>query len=228
MGRAEAAIRVLIADDEPLITEGIRSVLNSAPDLDVVAVARDGRTAVDLAVRHHVDVSVLDITMPVLDGLAALRSLRDRAPWMRALMLTAFGEQSNVLRALEYGAAGFVVKNCAPDELVRAVRAAHAGDAYLSPAVARMVMAMVAPEEARRRSAAAKRLAGLAPRESQVLRLLAEGLSNAEIGRALGMSEPTVKTYVSRILTKLDCANRVQAALLARDAGAGSSETPPG
>jgi DNA-binding NarL/FixJ family response regulator len=123
------------------------------------------------------------------------------------------------LRALESGVAGFVLKNCAPDELIGAVRAAHRGDAYLSPEVTRMVLGMVGPAAAGRRRDATDRLATLAPREADVLALVAEGLSNAEIGRRLSMSEPTVKTYVSRVLVKLDCENRVQAALLARDAG---------
>jgi DNA-binding NarL/FixJ family response regulator len=133
-------------------------------------------------------------------------------------MLTAFGAEPHVLRALENGASGFVLKNSAPDELIRAVRAAHAGDAYLSPAVTRLVLGMVSPIETRRREDALRRLAALTPRESEVLRLVAEGLSNAETGRRLHMSEATIKTYMSRILAKLDCANRVQAALLVRDA----------
>jgi DNA-binding NarL/FixJ family response regulator len=134
------------------------------------------------------------------------------------VVLTSFGAEPNVLRALQNGAAGFVLKNCTPDELIRAVRAAYGGDAYLSPAVTRMVLGMVTPVAARRRQEAAERLAALTPRESEVLRLVAEGMSNAEIGRRLHMSETTIKTYVSRILAKLDCSNRVQAALLARDA----------
>jgi DNA-binding NarL/FixJ family response regulator len=212
-------IRVLVADDEPLITAGVRTVLESAPGIEVVAVADDGRAAVAAVLRHRVDVLLIDINMPVLDGLAAAEELRGSAPDVRVVVLTAFGEEANVLRALQSGAAGFVLKNCTPDELIRAVRAADAGEAYLSPAVTRLVLAMVSPVEARRRREAARRLSELTERESQVLRLVAEGLSNAEVGRRLHMSETTIKTYVSRVLAKLDCANRVQAALLARDAG---------
>jgi DNA-binding NarL/FixJ family response regulator len=210
-------IRVLVADDEPLIVAGIRTVLGSAPDIEVVAQAGDGRTAVEEAVRHRIDVALIDINMPVLDGLGAIDELRRRAPGVRSVVLTSFGAEPNVVRALQSGTAGFVLKNCRPEELIRAVRAAHDGEAYLSPAVTRMVLGMVT--EPGRRRAAAERLAVLTPRESDVVHLVAEGLSNAEIGRRLHMSETTIKTYMTRILAKLDCTNRVQAALLARDAG---------
>jgi DNA-binding NarL/FixJ family response regulator len=210
-------IRVLVADDEPLIVAGIRTVLGSAPDIEVVAQAGDGRTAVEEAVRHRIDVALIDINMPVLDGLGAIDELRRRAPGVRSVVLTSFGAEPNVVRALQSGTAGFVLKNCGPEELIRAVRAAHDGEAYLSPAVTRMVLGMVT--EPGRRRAAAERLVVLTPRESDVVHLVAEGLSNAEIGRRLHMSETTIKTYMTRILAKLDCTNRVQAALLARDAG---------
>jgi DNA-binding NarL/FixJ family response regulator len=214
-------IRVLIADDEPLIRAGVRTVLESADDIQVVAEAGNGREAVAEAIRCRTDVALIDINMPVLDGLSTIQELRRQVPALRVVVLTSFGAEPNVLRALQHAAAGFVLKNCAPDELIRAVRAAHGGDAYLSPAVTRLVLGMVTPEAAGRRQDAADRLATLTPRESQVLNLVAEGLSNAEIGRRLRMSEPTIKTYVSRILTKLDCANRVQAAMLVRDARPG-------
>lgn len=210
-------VKVLIADDEPLITAGIRAVLESAGDIEVVATAADGRTAVAETVRHRPDVVLLDITMPVLDGLGALGELRRQAPSVRAVMLTSFGTEPNVLRALHDGAAGFVLKHCAPDELIRAVRAAHDGDAYLSPEVTRLVLDMITPAAGRRQEAVT-RLAVLSPRETEIADLVAEGLSNADIGRRVHMSEPTIKTYVSRVLTKLDCANRVEVALLVRDA----------
>ncbi|MFI5939683.1 response regulator [Streptomyces uncialis] len=212
-------IRVLVADDEPLITAGIRTVLASAPDIEVVAEAGDGRTAVERAVSHRADVALLDIVMPVLDGLGAVDELRRRAPAVRCVLLTAFGAESHVLRALEYGAAGFVLKNCEPGELIRAVRAAHQGDAFLSPQVTRLLLGTIGAERVGRRQEAAGRLARLTAREREVLGLVAEGLSNAQIARRLHMTEMTIKTYVSRVLAKLDCANRVQAALLSRDAG---------
>ena len=134
-------------------------------------------------------------------------------------VLTSFGTQPDVQRAIQQGTVGFILKSCAPDELVRAVRAAHAGQAYLSPQVTRFVLDMIPHADVTRGQAAAARLATLSPRESQIMSLLAEGLPNGSIARRLRMTESSTKTYVSRILAKLGCANRVQAALLARDAG---------
>ncbi|MCD2465787.1 MULTISPECIES: response regulator transcription factor [unclassified Streptomyces] len=213
-------IRVVIADDEPLIRAGIRMILTSDPEIVVVAEAANGREAVDAARAHAADVVLLDIQMPVLDGLSALPELRRAAPAARVIVLTTFGERDNVLRTLEHGGAGFLLKDTAPAELIRAVRAAAAGDAYLSPAATRHVVERLATgREAARAEEARGRVAGLSEKERDVLALLGEGLSNADAGKRLHMSEATVKTYVSRILAKLDCENRVQAALLARDAG---------
>ncbi|MFI2453491.1 response regulator [Streptomyces sp. NPDC019539] len=213
-------IRVVIADDEPLIRAGIRMILTSDQEIEVVAEGANGREAVELARSHRADVVLLDIQMPVMDGLTALPELRRAAPAARVIVLTTFGERDNVLRALEHGGAGFLLKDTAPAELIRAVRAAAAGDAYLSPAATRHVVEQLASVRAVTRDAEARsRVATLSARERDVLALLGEGLSNADTGRRLHMSEATVKTYVSRILAKLGCENRVQAALLARDAG---------
>ncbi|MFF5919414.1 response regulator [Streptomyces flavochromogenes] len=213
-------IRVVIADDEPLIRAGIRMILTSDPEIEVVAEAANGREAVEATRAHAADVVLLDIQMPVLDGLSALPELRRSAPAARVIVLTTFGERDNVLRTLEHGGAGFLLKDTAPAELIRAVRAAAAGDAYLSPAATRHVVERLAMgREAARAEEARGRVAGLSEKERDVLALLGEGLSNADAGKRLHMSEATVKTYVSRILAKLDCENRVQAALLARDAG---------
>jgi DNA-binding NarL/FixJ family response regulator len=213
-------IRVVIADDEPLIRAGIRMILTSDQDIEVVAEAANGREAVEQARSHAADVVLLDIQMPVLDGLSALPELRRAAPSTKVIVLTTFGERENVLRALEHGGAGFLLKDTAPAELIRAVRAAAAGDAYLSPAATRHVVEQLASgREVARAEQARGRVAALSEKEREVLALLGEGLSNADAGRRLHMSEATVKTYVSRILAKLGCENRVQAALLARDAG---------
>ncbi|MFF5766322.1 response regulator [Streptomyces tanashiensis] len=213
-------IRVVIADDEPLIRAGIRMILISDPEIQVVGEAADGRAAVEAARVHAADVVLLDIQMPVLDGLSALPELRRAAPAARVIILTTFGERENVLRALEHGGAGFLLKDTAPAELIGAVRAAAAGDAYLSPAATRHVVERLATgREAARAEEARTRVAALSEKERDVLSLLGEGLSNADAGKRLHMSEATVKTYVSRILAKLHCENRVQAALLARDAG---------
>ncbi|MFF1799457.1 response regulator transcription factor, partial [Kitasatospora sp. NPDC058263] len=133
-------IRVLVADDEPLIRAGIRMILSSADDIDVVAEAADGRQALDLALAHRVDVVLLDIQMPVMDGLTALGELRRVVPGARALILTTFGERDNVLRAVTEGGAGFLLKDTAPAELILAVRAAATGNAFLSPAATRYIV----------------------------------------------------------------------------------------
>jgi DNA-binding NarL/FixJ family response regulator len=212
-------VRVLIADDEPLIRNGIRLVLASAEDIEVVAEASDGRQAVDEASRRSVDVALLDIRMPGMDGLSALKELQRVVPRTRVVVLTTFGEDEYISRALAGGAAGFLLKDSAPDELIRAVRAVAAGEAYLSPAVTQRVIGRFRHDDMGRVSEAKRRLEALSERELEVLKLLARGLSNADIGGRLFVSEATVKTYMSRLLTKLDCANRVQAALLAQDAG---------
>ncbi|MEU1073105.1 MULTISPECIES: response regulator transcription factor [unclassified Streptomyces] len=210
----------MIADDEPLIRAGIRMILTSDPAIEVAAEAANGRDAVEAARAHGVDVVLLDIQMPVMDGLTALAELRRSTPATRVIILTTFGERENVLRALEYGGAGFLLKDTAPAELIAAVRAAAAGDAYLSPGATRHVVDQLAlGRAAARGEEARRRVEVLSARERDVLALLGEGLSNADAGRRLHMSEATVKTYVSRILAKLECENRVQAALLARDAG---------
>jgi DNA-binding NarL/FixJ family response regulator len=208
---------VVIADDEPLVVEGVRTVLEAA-GITVAGTAHNGHDALAHVERHRPEVALLDLHMPGLGGLAVAERLSAASPLTRALVLTSFGDQGNVLSAVQAGAAGFVLKTCAPEELVTAVKAVAAGEAYLSPVVTRMVLGLVAPESAPRRRDAVERVAKLAAREREVLDLVAEGLSNAEIAGRAHMSEATVKTYVSRVLAKLGCANRVQAAMLARDA----------
>jgi DNA-binding NarL/FixJ family response regulator len=212
-------IRVLIADDEPLMRAGIKAILGTADDIEVVGEAGDGREAVQIALERRVDVAVLDIRMPRTDGLAAARELKAVAPDVRVVVLTTFGEDDNIVRALSDGAAGFLLKDSAPEELLRAVRAVHAGEAYLSPMVTSRVVGMVAQSGQPKRQEAMRQVKGLTDREVEVLALLGLGMSNADVGHRLHMSEATVKTYVSRLLAKLGLTNRVQAALLARDAG---------
>lgn len=199
-------------------------ILTSDGGIEVVAEAANGREAVELTRSHGADVVLLDIQMPVMDGLTALGELRRAAPTARVIVLTTFGERENVLRALEQGGAGFLLKDTAPAELIRAVRAA-ARVMPTSPGATRHVVDQLASGRAAARGEEARaRVAGLSGREREVLELLGEGLSNADAGRRLHMSEATVKTYVSRILAKLECDNRVQAALLARDAGIGCGD----
>ncbi|TCB98393.1 response regulator transcription factor [Micromonospora zingiberis] len=212
------ALRVLLADDDSLIRTAINAILQPAADIDLIAEAADGRTAVDLAVRHRPDVALLDIQMPVLDGLAALREIRRLAPAVQVVVLTTFGQDDYVAQALASGAAGFLVKESAADELAYAIRAAAAGNAYLSPKITRQVLNRLPVVTARPEEDLAK-VDMLSSRERDVLILLAQGLSNAEIGQHLFVSEGTVKTHVYRVFTKLGCDNRVQAAMLAQRAG---------
>ncbi|MFI5933904.1 response regulator [Actinoplanes sp. NPDC051494] len=219
VGAVTEPIRVLIADDDRLVRGGIGLILTPLSDVEVIAEASNGREAVEAAVRHRPEVALLDIRMPVMDGLAALREIRRSAPATAVLMLTTFGEADYVSEALAEGAAGFLLKDSAVDELARAIRAAAAGEAFLTPAVTRQVLDRLPHAVPPRANAAAERLATLSEREREVLLLLAQGLSNAAISAQLWITEATVKTYVSRLFTKLGCDNRVQAALLVHQAG---------
>jgi DNA-binding NarL/FixJ family response regulator len=219
-------IRVLLADDEALIRAGVRAILDAAPDIEVVAEAGDGRAAVEAARAHRVDVALLDIRMPVLDGLAAATELRAAVPGTAVVVLTTFGEDEYVDAALEAGVAGFLLKSGDPYELMAAVRAAHDGAAFLSPKVAHHVIAQLAGGAMGRRRAARTKVAELTRRERDVLVLLGEGLSNAEIGRRLYLVEGTVKAHVSALMIKLEARNRVQAAVLAHEAGVVAPSEP--
>jgi DNA-binding NarL/FixJ family response regulator len=212
-------IRLLLADDEAMIRAGIRAILASDPELDVVAEAADGREAVDLAISHHPDVALLDIRMPRLDGLAAAAEIRRAAPGVAVVMLTTFGEDDYIAKALDVGASGFLLKSGDPRELIAGLHAVADGAAYLSPKVAQRVITQLAGGRMSRGAAARDRIAGLTEREREVLALVGAGLSNAEIARRLHIVEGTVKAYVSTILTRLDVRNRVQAAIVAYEAG---------
>jgi DNA-binding NarL/FixJ family response regulator len=205
-------IRVLVADDQAMVRAGFRLLLAGEPDIDVVAEARDGVEAVAEATRHRPDVVLMDIRMPGLDGLEATRRIlaADRAA--KVLVLTTFNLDEYVYEALCAGASGFVLKDDPPEQLIAAVRTIAAGDALLSPAVTRKVIAQFT---SRRRIPAPRALADLTSRETDVLRLLAQGKSNAEIGRALFISDTTVKTHVTRVLQKLEVRDRAQAIVMA-------------
>jgi len=216
-------IRVLIADDEPMIRAGVRAVLATAPDIEVVAEAVDGHDAVELVRRHRPAVAVLDIRMPGLNGIDAAAEIRDVAPATGVVMLTTFGEDDYILRALGGGAAGFLIKSGDPEELIAGVRAVAEGAAYLSPKVAARVVAHLtatgAGTLAGRRSAARERVAALTAREREVLAFLGGGLSNGQIARRLHVVEGTVKAHVSSILARLAVDNRAAAAVVAHEAG---------
>jgi len=212
-------IRVLLADDETMVRAGVRAILAAAPDIEVVAEAADGHQAVERARAHRPDVVLMDIRMPGPDGLAAAAELRRTQPDVAVVMLTTFSEDAYIGGALEVGANGFLLKSGDPYELMAAVRAVHAGASYLSPVIAHRVIQRVGAGRMSRQAAAAQRLTVLSPREREVLALVGAGLSNAEIGRRLFLVEGTVKAYVSAVLSRLDVQNRVQAALLAYEAG---------
>jgi DNA-binding NarL/FixJ family response regulator len=217
-------IRVMLADDEALIRAGIRLILGNADDMEVVAEAGDGREAVELARRHTVDVALLDIRMPKVDGLAAAAEIRRLVPPTQVVMLTTFGEEEYVARALRAGAAGFLLKDTPPDDLIQAVRVAARGEAILSPRITRQLIDRFVGPEDTRAAEAKQHLAVLTDKEREVVVLVGQGQSNGEIAASLFMSEGTAKAHVSRILNKLGCTNRVQAAILAHDAGL----LPPG
>ncbi|MGW8357195.1 response regulator [Streptomyces wedmorensis] len=211
-------IRVLLADDQELVRAGIRLVLKHAPDIDVVAEASDGPEAARLAVRHQVDVAMLDIQMQGTDGLCAAERIAGSAPSVRVVMLTTFGEHAYVERALKAGVAGFLLKDSTPQELIQAVRRVASGAPVVSPQITRHLIDRYLDTEEKPADPRLSRIAELTSREREVLAMVGTGASNAEIGKRLHLGEGTVKAYVSRMLTKLNCANRVQAALLAHDA----------
>jgi two-component system, NarL family, response regulator LiaR len=200
-------IRVLIADDHAVVREGLRSFFELQDEMEVVGEAADGVEAVELATRLQPDVVLMDIVMPNLDGVEAMRQLRRRVPAARAIVLTSFLDDEQVLPAIRAGAAGYLLKNVDPQELARAVRAAHAGEAFIDPTVAAMLVDTLADEDV---DDAYERLTA---REREVLDLIGRGFSNKRIALELGVAEKTVKTHVSHVLGKLGLADRTQAAL---------------
>jgi DNA-binding NarL/FixJ family response regulator len=212
-------IRVVLVDDEQLVRSGLRMILESAGDVEVVGEAADGGGAVELVRRHRPDVALMDIRMPAMDGLAATRALTALPDPPRVIMLTTFELDEYVHTALENGAVGFLLKDTPPRDLIQAVRTVAEGNAMLAPTVTRRLIAEFASRNSAKAVAARRRLDTLTGREREVVVAVAQGLSNAEIGRRLFMSEATVKAHVSRVLAKLGLSNRVQAAILAHDAG---------
>ena len=209
-------IRVLVADDQSMVRAGFRMLLAQEPDLEVVAEAADGLEAVDKAARFSPTVVLMDIRMPELDGLQATRRILATDPAARILILTTFDLDEYVYEALRAGASGFVLKDDPPEQLIAAIRTVAAGDALLSPAVTKRVIGQFARLQ---RPEPPKGLDELTAREVEVFRLIADGRSNAEIAQELHISETTVKTHVTHVLQKLDLRDRVQAVVLAHQAG---------
>ena len=218
-------IRVIVADDQPIARHGLATLLGTAPDIAVVGLAADGREAVDLAARVEPDVVVMDIRMPVLDGLAATEEILGTAAARRprVLILTTFDLDEHVYDALTAGASGFLLKDCSAEELVNAVRVVAAGEALLAPVVTRRLLAdFVRARPPRSLAGASAQVAALTRRETEVLVLIASGLSNREIAARLVVAEETVKTHVGRLLAKLGVRDRAQAVVVAYQSGLAS------
>jgi DNA-binding NarL/FixJ family response regulator len=209
--------RVVVVDDEPMVCAHLRIILGAAADIEVVDEAYDGAAAVESVVRHRPDVVLMDLRMPGVDGLTAIERITALRQPPVVVALTTFDADHYVIRALRAGAAGFLVKSTPPEDLVGLVRVAADGHTVLSPAATRRLVAPAADRQASRDRRLAL-LADLTEREEQVLAGLGEGLSNAQIAARLHLTEATVKGYVSRLLVKLECANRTQAGLLAYEA----------
>jgi DNA-binding NarL/FixJ family response regulator len=213
-------IRVLLVDDDPLVRSGLKLMLSGAEQIEVVAEVDDGRGVLPAVDKHHPDVVLMDIRMPELDGIAATDLLRAQPKPPQVLVLTTFDADELVVRALRAGAAGFLLKDTPPAEIVRSIELVNAGDGTLSPPVARRLIALVAgdPDAGARHESARKRFGTLSAREREVALAVGRGLANAEIAAELYMSVATVKAHVSRLLTKLGVENRVQIALLVQEA----------
>jgi DNA-binding NarL/FixJ family response regulator len=215
-------IRVLVADDQSMVRAGFRMLLAGEEDVEVVAEASNGVEAVDKAARYHPHVVLMDIRMPEMDGLQATRRILATDNSARILILTTFDLDEYVYEALRVGASGFVLKDDSPEQLIAAIRTVAAGEALLSPTITRRVIQKFARMP---RPAPPKELDELSDREREVFRLMAQGLSNGEIGQELFISETTVKTHVTHILQKLNLRDRVQAVVLAYQTGIFEAET---
>ena len=213
--------RILLVDDQPLLRTGFRMILSAEPDIAVVGEAGDGASAVEIARRLKPDVVLMDIRMPGMDGIQATRALAGPgvAEPMKVLILTTFGLDEYVVESLRAGASGFLLKDAPAEDLVEAIRIVAAGDALLAPSVTRRLLDRIASKLPPAHENVIPALSELTEREMEVLKLVARGLSNAEIAEKLVVSETTVKTHVSRILGKLDLRDRVQVVILAYETG---------
>ena len=218
-GGQDGTIRIVLVDDQELVRTGFRMVLDAQPDMTVVGEAADGLAAVEFARAHSADVMVMDARMPRMDGVAATRQIRQAGDRPRVLMLTTFDLDEYAFAALKAGASGFLLKDVPPEELLFAIRAVHSGDAVVAPSTTRRLLDRFAPMLPAADPQAASELEELTERERQVLVLVAQGLSNAELARRLFVSEATVKTHVGRILAKLGLRDRVQAVVFAYENG---------
>jgi DNA-binding NarL/FixJ family response regulator len=215
----ERPVRILLADDQPLLRTGFRMVLGAEEDLDIVGEAGDGAEAVDLARRLLPDVVLMDIRMPRMDGVAATRAIVDARLPVRVLILTTFDLDEYVVGALRAGASGFLAKDVPAEDLVTAIRTVAAGEAVVAPRILKRLLDRFADSLPDPSATPPKALDSLTEREREVLVQVARGLSNAEIAKALSVSETTIKTHVGHVLTKLGLRDRVQAVVLAYETG---------
>jgi DNA-binding NarL/FixJ family response regulator len=212
-------IRVLLVDDQPLIRSGLRTLMDAEPDLDVVGEAGTGGDAIHLAQRLRPDVAVMDVRMPGMDGIAATAAITAAGGPTRVLVLTTFDEDEHIYGALRAGAAGFLVKDTALEDIITAVRVVAAGDALLAPGVTRRLIAEFAQRPQRYGRSHPTLLDGVTQREREVLTLVGRGLTNAEIAAELSISAATAKAHVARLFTKLDARDRVQLVIVAYETG---------
>ncbi|MFD5893906.1 MULTISPECIES: response regulator [unclassified Streptomyces] len=216
-------IRVIIVDDQAMVRAGFAALLSAQADIDVVGEAPDGRQGIEVSRRTHPDVVLMDVRMPEMDGLAAARALLDPPVGVvhrpKVLMLTTFDVDDYVYEALRAGASGFLLKDAPPADLISAVRVVAAGEALLAPSVTRRLIADFAQQRPAPRKDRSLRLKGLTPRETEVLELIARGLSNQEIAEHLILAEQTVKTHIGRVLAKLGLRDRAQAVIFAYESG---------
>ncbi|MEV8347245.1 response regulator [Streptomyces niveus] len=216
-------IRVIIVDDQAMVRAGFAALLSAQPDIDVVGEAPDGRRGIEVSRSTHPDVVLMDVRMPEMDGLAAARALLDPPVGVvhrpKVLMLTTFDVDDYVYEALRAGASGFLLKDAPPADLISAVRVVAAGEALLAPSVTRRLIADFAQQRPAPRKDRSLRLKGLTPRETEVLELIARGLSNQEIADHLVLAEQTVKTHLGRVLAKLGLRDRAQAVIFAYESG---------
>jgi DNA-binding NarL/FixJ family response regulator len=213
-----AAVRVVVVDDDDLMRAGLKAVLSSDAQIEVVGEARSGRTAVERVAELRPDVVLMDVRMPDLDGIAATRRILAATPGVKVLILTTFEHDEYIFGAIRAGASGFLVKRTRPEELLAGIHTVAAGDSLLSPSVTRIVIDRMARQPALE-AGAADLLGDLTPREREVLELLARGWSNGEISTALVIEESTVKTHVKRILMKLGLRDRIQTVIFAYESG---------
>jgi DNA-binding NarL/FixJ family response regulator len=216
MASSAPDLKVAIVDDQLLLRAGFRKLLDGETGLQVVGDAGDGQEAVAMVDRHHPDVVLMDIRMPVLDGIEATRRITRRAPGTAVLVLTTYDLDEYVFAALEAGASGFLLKDCPPDELVAAIRVVARGEALIAPSITRR---LISEFTARAGGAGLRQLPPISEREREVLTGVARGLSNQELAAELFIGEATVKTHVSSLLTKLGCRDRVQLVVAAYEAG---------